>query len=291
MVLNTNVIKVIGELVEIKSKKDLVFKDGREGASASVIIKSIVNDKEVMTEVSLLSSKFNKDGQPAKLYTAIENLENMLNKKVVGRCKFNPNRFWDTRKQQLVNANKVEATWIGLANNKDVDEVSFTFGGFIHTPLQEVLDENGDVRYFKLTMGQANYNGTNMILVDFIVNKEDTAIIKAVQENYEQYSTVEINGVCQSITTSIKKEKPTLIGEPITTVYNNTRRNWVLKNGSELYTGGEEAGEYTEEILRQLLTAYKESGAAIQASAAATTPADAMTTPKKPIKASLAGLI
>ena len=292
MLNNKNNVYLVGELVEIKDFKEGFYGDNLNYVSATVVIKSIVNDQELLTEARTFINELKKDGTPNKNYSVIKNIQNMLNKRVViSGATLRGERFWSAKTNQLVNSVKVNFNLIRLASSRDnEDTVTFEFGGFVTRPLQEVVDENNVVKYYQITLGQANFKEDNMFEVSFTVDADNEKAARAIENMYEAGATVEISGVCRTIVNVVEKTTEVAFGDPIVKKYNNVDRKFVITSGSEVITG---EGEYTADVIDRLVAAYKAEGKEIQSKASnAATDSSVSNAPKPRSKnSSLAGLI
>lgn len=293
--LNTkNNVYLVGELVEVKDFKEGFYGDNVNYVAATVVIKSMVNDQELLTEARTFINELKKDGTPNKNYSIVKNIQSMLNKRVViSGATLKGERFWSSRTNQLANAVRVNFNLIRLASTKDKeDTVTFEFGGFVTRPLQEVVDENNVVKFYQITLGQANYKEDNMFEVTFTVDADNEKAARAIENMYEAGVTVEVSGVCRTIVNVVEKTTEVAFGDPIVKKYNNVDRKFVITSGSEVITG---EGEYTAEVIEKLVAAYKAEGKEIQAKAsntATTTNSSVSNAPKPKAKnSSLAGLI
>ena len=292
MLNNKNNVYLVGELVEIKDFKEGFYGDNLNYVSATVVIKSIVNDQELLTEARTFINELKKDGTPNKNYSVIKNIQNMLNKRVViSGATLKGERFWSTKTNQLVNSVRVNFNLIRLASSRDNEDiVTFEFGGFVTRPLQEVVDENNVVKYYQITLGQANFKEDNMFEVSFTVDADNEKAARAIENMYEAGVTVEISGVCRTIVNVVEKTTEVAFGDPIVKKYNNVDRKFVITSGSEVITG---EGEYTADVIDRLVAAYKAEGKEIQSKASnAATDSSVSNAPKPRSKnSSLAGLI
>ena len=294
-VLNKNNVYLVGELVEVKDFREGTYSGDKNFVSATVVIKSIVDDQELLTEARTFVNELKKDGQPNKNYATIKNINSWLNKRVViSGASLNGERFWSARTSQLVNAVRVNFNLIRLASANDKeDKATFEFGGFVTRPLTEVVDENGNTKYYQITLGQANYKEDNMFECTFTVDKDNIGAARAIEDKYVSGSTVEINGACRTIVTVVEKETEVAFGAPQVKKFNNVDKKFVILGGSEVITG---EGEYTEDIIARLVAAYNAEAKEIQSKASsnekATASANSNAAPKPKAKSSsLAGLI
>ena len=290
---NKNNVYIVGELVEVKDFRLDVHSGDKNYVAATVVIKSIVNGKELLTEARTFINELTTKGAVNKNYTVVKDIQSMLGKRVViSGGNIRGERFWSERTSQLANSTRINFNLIRLARTQETeDKATFEFGGFVTRPIQEVVDENGDVKYFQITLGQANYKEDNMFEVTFTVTKDNIKAVRVMEEKYEAGVTVEINGNCETIVTQKAVQTEVAFGEAIEKIYTNVDKKYVITGGSDIISGD---GEYTEEIISRLVSAYKAEGAEIQkkASEKGNTATTASNSAKPKSKASsLAGLI
>lgn len=291
--LNKNSVYLVGELVEVKDFREGTHSGDKNYVSATVVIKSIVGDNELLTEARTFCNELKTDGNVNKNYTTIKNINSMLGKRVViSGASLRGERFWSPRTNQLVNSVRTNFNLIRLAGANDKeDKATFEFGGFVTRPLTEVVDENNNIKYYQITLGQANYKEDNMFECTFTVAADNVAAARAIEDKYVAGATVEISGVCQTIVTVIEKETEVAFGDPVIKKYNNVDKKYIILGGSEVISG---EGEYTEDAIARLVAAYNAEGKEIQAKASsnekATASASAQPKPKAK-SSSLAGLI
>lgn len=289
--LNKNNVYIIGEMVEVKDFKTLTYgADAKEAVSATVVVKCMIGETENLIEARTFISRYTSKGTENKNYATIMNINNMLNKRIViSQGNLQSDRFWSSQSQQLVNSTKINFNLIRLARStENEDKATFEFGGFVTRPLAEICDEDGNVKYYQITLGQANYKEDNMFEVSFIVDKNNAKAVKVIDANYEAGKTVEINGICQTLVSQHTVETEVAFGDPVIKTYTNVDKKYIITGGSEPVTG---EGEHTDEVIGRLVAAYRQSGEDIQnakkdASGTSTTAPGA-----KSKKSSLAGLI
>ena len=291
--LNKNKVYIVGELVEIKNFKEGIY-DDKNYVAATIVVKSEVDGQTLLTEARTFTNEKNKDGSLNKNYPTIKNISDLLGKRVVvSGASLVSERFWSSRTSQLVNSTRVKFNVIRLAKSTETeDKASFEFGGFVTRPIKEVTDENNEVIYYQISIGQANYAEDNMFEVNFTVDKDHEKAIQYMEDQYISGATVEVTGVCRTIVTSKSVSVDAAFGEPIAKEYINTDKKFVIISGSEVISG---EGEYTEEVINNLVAAYSATGKDIQAKAASaekTSTASASPAAKpKPKNTNLAGLI
>jgi hypothetical protein len=293
--LNTkNNVYIVGELVEIKDFKNDVWTDNNgdhKYVAATVVVKSIVNDQELLTEARAFINELTKNGTVNKNYTTLKDVDSLLNKRVViSGARLVSERFWSTRTSQLSNSTRINFNLIRAARSTETDDkVTFEFGGFVTRPIQEVLDENGEVKHYQISIGQATYSENDMFEVNFIVDKDNLKAVQVMGEQYTSGATVEVSGVCKTIVSKYSKQTEIAFGEPIVKEYINTDKKFVITGGSEVLSG---EGEYTDEVINNLVAVYSAKAKEIQAKATSAEKTSASPAAKpKPKNTNLAGLI
>ena len=288
---NKNNVYVVGELVEIKDfKNDVYGNDAQNYVAATIVVKSIVDGQELLTEARTFISEYTTKKTVNKNYAVVKNIHEMLGKKVtISGAQLVSERFWSERTQQLANSTRIKFNLIRLARPTDEDKVTFEFSGFVVRPIAEVIDEDGNVKYYQITLGQANYKEDNMFEVTFAVSKDNVKAYNAMDEKYVPGATVEVNGVCQTIVTHTEKTEPVAFGEPIVKRFTNVDKKFIITGGSDVISG---EVEYTKEAIDRLISAYKAEGHDIQNRAGAQKASSPANTAKPKSRASnLAGLI
>lgn len=289
--LNKNDVYIVGELVEIKDLRQISYGDNQNAISATIVVKCNIGEEENLIEVRNFTNELTKAGAVNKNYATICNLNDMLNKRVViSGARLTSERFWSANSQQLLNSTKVSFNMIRLArSNETEDKATFEFGGFVTNPLVEILDEDGNLKYYEMSIAQANYKEDNMFIVKFALNKDNVKAATAIQRAYEVGTTVQIVGNISTIVTQHKTETPMAFGEPVVKTFTNVDKKFFITSGSNPI---QDEGCYDEATIERLIDAYKQEGIAIQTKAASSgeTKTASPSTPKVK-KSSLAGLL
>lgn len=265
--LRTNNGYFVGTLVEIKDFKELTYgAENKEAVTATIVVKSVLgegeNAVESLTELRNFTSKYTKDGKQNKNYDKILNIKEFLNKRVViAGAQIVGERFWAKNTNQLVPSTKFNFNLIRLAKDSEVDKAEFEYGGFVYKELTEKTDADGNVLHYVISIAQANYNENNMQVVEFVVEKDNLAAVKAIQNAYTQGSTVQISGICSNIVTQITKTEEAMFGDPITKVFTRTDKKLIITSGQPVVEG---EGEYTVEAIKSLVDAYTREGIEIK---------------------------
>lgn len=295
--LKTNNCYIIGTLVEVKDFRELTYgEDNREALSATIVVKSQLGEGDEnasLIELRTFCSKLTKAGTVNKNYNTILHIKDLLNQRVViSSATINGDRFWASNTNQLVPVTRYNFNIIrpASATQKD-DKAEFSFGGFVYRELSPRTDEDGNVLYYQISIAQANYKENNMHVVDFVIDKDNQAAIKAIEKMYEQGSTVEISGICKNVvTTSVVKEE-VAFGDPVEKTFTKTDKKLIITSGQSPVQG---EGEYTIEAIKALNDAYTKEGIAIKDKATSDNSSSSAsnTVDSKPSKKSaLAGLI
>lgn len=292
--LNTNNCYFVGTLVEVKELKEITYgDDNKEAVSATIVIKSNLENGESLTELRNFTNKYKKDGTINKNYNSILNINSLLNERVVvSGASIRGERFWSNKTNQLVPAVKYDFNMIRKASINDAeDKAQFEFGGFVARELTEITDTDGNVEYYQITIGQANYKEDNMHMIDFIVGKDNLDAVKAIQKSYTEGSTVSVSGVCSNIVTQITREEEVAFGAPVVKTFTRTDKKLIITSGSAPKEG---EGEYTEDAIKTLVDAYTREGIKIKDNSTAKANVNTAEVAPKNVpskKSALAGLI
>ena len=295
----TNKCYFVGELVEVKDHRLTSYTNKKTGApveaiSTTIVVKCMINDEENVFALSAFCNKINNDGSTNKNYNKLVNIKELIGHRVViSGARLVGDRFWSKQNEQLVPAQKFDFSMIREANDKESeDKAEFEFSGFVVRELAEKTDNEGNVLYHQMTIGQATYKEDNMFMLDFIVEKDNIAAIQGIERAYPQFTTVSIHGICKNIVTTNTVTEESLFGDPIVKVYTRNDKKLVITGGDQPIQG---EGEYTEEHIAALNKAYIAEGNAIKAKAmnADSTPsATVAPSASKPVnkKSALAGM-
>jgi hypothetical protein len=226
----------------------------------------MINEEENVFSLSAFCNKINNDGSTNKNYNKLVNIKELVGRRVViSGARLVGDRFWSKQNNQLVPAQKFDFSMIREASDKEnEDKAEFEFSGFVVRELAEKTDAEGNLLYYQMTIGQATYKEDNMFMLDFIVEKDNVAAARAIENAYPQFATVSIHGVCRNIVTTTTVQEESLFGEPIVKVYTRNDKKLVITGGDQPITG---EGEYTEEHITALNKAYVAEGEAIKAKA------------------------
>ena len=97
-----NSFKIVGDLVEVNLDTKTSGRSGKDFISGKIVVKSLINGRQQLTEVELYSNKFKQDGTPNKLYDTYANLGALLNKRIRVSGELGESRFFSTQNSQLV---------------------------------------------------------------------------------------------------------------------------------------------------------------------------------------------
>ena len=304
-IIKTNELNIVGKLVEVKELKEGTYinAEGTEVPYVSTKLVIKVNapaDEEHLVELQSFTRKFKVDGTESKLFPRMLNIESLLNKQVsiIGSKDFNngnieENRYYSANKKDVVSFTRFNFVSIREAWKGENDCANFKFAGFVTKELELVEDGEGNPLHYAINIAQPKYDGKNLNVVTFIIEKDNAAAAKVMQANYKAFTTVEVGGMFKTVEVERKSEaaaESTAFGEAIPEILPPmVYRYLVITTGSQPVIG---AAAYTEEDMKALLLAYKAQTLSIKEDAekAATAKAPAATAAAKP-KLSLNDLI
>jgi hypothetical protein len=258
-VAKQNSFKIVGELVEVNLEAKTSSRSGKDFISGKIIVKSVINGRQQLTEVELYSNKFKQDGTPNKLFETYSNLGALLNKRVRVSGELAESRFFSPTNAQLVSTTVNRGRYVAPADTKDTDTADFSFAGYIIKPLYEKNSKDGDLVAYEMVVAQANWNNTKPTLIKFTVSKDNKAAVGAIQRLYEKGMTVSVRGTVSIVTEDVEVSEQTAFGES-TRVYHNTYKNYLIETGSQPL----DKGAYAPQDILELNRAYEDDGLAIE---------------------------
>jgi hypothetical protein len=254
-----NSFKIVGDLVEVNLENKTSGRTGKDFISGKIVIKSLIDGRQQLTEVELYSNKFKQDGTGNKLFDTYANLGSLLNKRVRVSGELGESRFFSTQNSQLVSTVVNRGRYVAAADTGEKDTTDFSFAGYIVKPLYEKNSKDGQLVAYEMLVAQANWNNTKPNLVKFTVAKENKTAVTAIQRLYEKGMTVSVRGNISIINENVEVSEKTAFGES-TRVYHNTYKNYLIQTGSQPL----DKGAYSPQDILELTRAYDDDGIAIQ---------------------------
>jgi hypothetical protein len=245
---NLNKVFVIGTLVEVNTRKD--EKDGKNYIGGSFVVESEGN----LIEFKLFSYQLTKEGKPNKKYTNYENLQNLIGSRVRVPGEISGRALYNESKAQVIPFAELNAGFVNLAKDTEQDTRTFEFSGFVTETLHERENQEGDLLYYEMSIGQANYSGENLNVVKFRVDKDSAKMVSVISDIYVANSTVSINGLISYVphTETVKTE--VAFGEAIVKTFNSVRKSFIITGGKEPISG---ETAYTDQQIEKLQEAYQ----------------------------------
>lgn len=245
----TNKIYVVGTLTDIRDLRE-GEKDGKKWIAGTAVVSS--NDSEI--ELKYFSLDTTKDGAPNKRYKNYTELASKIGGRVKVNGELSGRVFYNESTSQIINFNEVSAGFFNDARPTDEDVATFEFGGFVVKPIHERLDKEEKLIAYEFELGQANFNGDNMQIVRFTVDKDERKIIDSIQRFYTKGSTVFINGNISYKVSLVEKVEEVAFGEPIVKSFQSTIKSFIVTGGKQPIV---DTSAYSADQISKLESAYK----------------------------------
>ena len=217
-----------------------------------------IDGKENLVEVRVIANELNKDGTANKQFLAYKNLPAMLGKRVRVSGELNDERM--IKDDTVIHFNTIRGTFFNNARMDEADCATFEFSGFVVKAIVERKNKEDDTIGYRIELGQANYNDTNMQVIRFDVNKNDLNIAQAIESNYLTGTTVKIQGKISYDTRVETKEEEVSFGEANKKTIIYTDKVFRITGGSEPFA--EDTPDcYPMSEIKELVAAYKNSDA------------------------------
>lgn len=280
--LQTNNFHVVGSLISVDSKTGTFKQNGHNYINVTATIKSVINGQDNIFKVRFFSSDTKADGTPNKIFNVYNSLEkNYKGHRISIDGSIRDNRFVG-KDGQMHASQSLEGKWINAAGESEVDEATWSVGGFVAKDLEEKTNKNNEIYRYDLTIGQSNYKGDNMSLFTFHIAPGDNVILNGVRK-YKVGDTITLNGKLNFIETiAVVEDKNNAFGEPITKTFVNHNNNYFITGGTNPITDAADPDKYSNQVITTLVAAYKASGVEIQQKASASKAAAPVETNEAP---------
>lgn len=246
----TNKLFVVGQLIQVRDVRR-GEKDGIRWIGGTAVVKSGASE----IEFKYFSSEKTKAGKDNSRYPNYDGLEGRVGERVRVNGEISGRLWYNESQNQVINFNEATAGFFNSAKPSDSDVATFEFGGFVVKPLYERYNKDEELIAYEIEIGQANFNGDNMHIVRFTVDKNASNIVNAIQSAYTKGSTVFINGdVLYEVITEERTEE-VAFGDPITKKYQSTRKSFLITGGKQVIL--DEGLAYSPDNIAKLESAYK----------------------------------
>ena len=285
--LQTNNFHVVGSLISVDSKTGTFKQNGHNYINVTATVKSVINGQDNIFKIRFFSSDTKADGTPNKMFNIYNSLEkNYKDRRVVIDGSIRDNRFVG-KDGQMHASQSLEGKWISAAEEFEVDEGTWSVGGFVAKDLEEKTNKNNEIYRYDFTIGQSNYKGDNMSLFTFHIAPGDNVILNGVRK-YKVGDTITLNGKLNFIETiAVVEDKNNAFGEPITKTFVNHNNNYFITGGTNPITDAADQDKYSNQVITSLVAAYKASGVEIQqkaSSSKAAAPVETNEAPKPSVR-------
>lgn len=247
-----NKIYVVGTLKTVEARRDQ--KDGKNYIGGKFTVQVGPESDNNIIEMKFYSNELTTEGKANKRYSNYNNLESMLNRRVVVSGELNGRAFYQASQGQVIHFNEVNAGFINLAKDTDADVATFEFSGFVSKPLYERRDKNENIVAYEIEISQANYNGENMRTIRFTVDKDSLKMQQSIQNYYTKNTTVAISGEIRYIKSMVEKVEEVAFGDALVKKFENVLKTFVITGGKNPIVGD---AAYTPAQISTLEAAYQ----------------------------------
>lgn len=285
--LQTNKFHVVGSLISVDSKAGTFKQNGHNYITVTATVKSVINGQDNIFKIRFFSSDTKADGTPNKIFNVYSSLEkNYKDRRISVDGSIRDNRFVG-KDGQMRASQSLEGKWINAAEESEVDEATWSVGGFVAKDLEEKTNKNNEIYRYDFTLGQSNYKGDNMSLFTFHIAPGDNVILNGVRK-YKVGDTITLNGKLNFIETiAVVEDKNNAFGDPVTKTFVNHNNNYFITGGTNPITDAADPNKYTNQVITSLVAAYKASGVEIQQKAStskAAAPVETNEAPKPSVR-------
>lgn len=245
-----NKVYVIGTLIQIKDTRD-GEKNGIKWLAGTAVVKSGENE----FEFKYYSSAKTAEGKDNSRYANYQTLEKRINEPVKVSGELSGRIWYNAGQGQIINFNELGAGFFNTPKPTEEAVATFEYSGFVNKTIHERMDKDGEnLLAYEMEIAQANYQGDNMQIVKFTVDKENTNIFTAIQGAYYKGATVSVSGEIHYIPVVEERIEEVMFGDPIVKTFRNIRKAFVITGGKAPMT--DEGIAYSEMQIGKLESAY-----------------------------------
>lgn len=250
-----NRVDVIGKVSSINIIQDSNERIG-EYIRGDIVIESTVSGVTMNIPMQFFAKPLTNSGAPRKLYKQLLELQNGERISITGSLQ--DNRFWSEQSGQIIQAKRLNISFINPVKATDADKATFSYSGFVVSELQEITNKD-DTTQWQIKIGQENYQKTLAEVITFNVDPQNTQAINYIAANYKVGNTVKLVGELNYDVVTETREEPTEFGAPVTRTFQRNISELIIQSGVTVDTG-----IYDDERIKELIAGTKSLDAQLQ---------------------------
>ena len=270
----TNDVEIIGRLTDVEVRNDEFPSNHHKYVEVSANIRSHINGRDMVFPVRFFSSDTKADGSESKMYKSYLTIKPQLEGKtvrVIGGL--SENRFYSAKDSQIHNSIRLAGRFISGRPDSEPHKATFEVSGvLISSPTEKRAKvknadgsvSQGEVYRYDVQLGQSNYKEDNMEVFTFNIRPTDMAIKKGFDDKIQVGTSITLIGDLEFTEEVVTKEDDStnvFFGEPVVKTYTNRTHNMFIRTA----TGVAEGEEYSADVLKSLIAAYKASDKEVEA--------------------------
>ena len=205
-------------------------------------------------EFKFYSAAKTKDGKDNSRYANYQTLEARVGERVRVNGELSGRIWYNDGQAQMVNFNELSAGFFNQPKPTEVDTSTFEYSGFVTKGIHERMNKEEELIGYEIEIAQANYNGDNMQIVKFMVDKDNARIYNAILNAYQVGMTVAVSGEIHYVVVMEEKVEEVMFGDPIVKTFQNTRKSFEITGGKTPII--EDGLAYSQAQIAKLQTAY-----------------------------------
>lgn len=247
----TNKVYVIGTLTQVRDTRT-GEKDGIPWLAGTAVVKS--NNNEF--EFKYYSSKLTAAKKENSRYTNYLALADRIGERVKVNGELSGRLWFNEGQGQVINFNELSAGFFNTPKPTEPDVGTFEYAGFVTKPIHERLDKDEKLISYEMEIAQSSYNGNNMQIVKFAIDKDNPSIINSIEKAYTKGTTVFVLGEIHYEVVMEEKIEEVAFGDPIVKKYQNTRKSFLITGGKQPII--EEGQAYSQADIDRLQSSYQD---------------------------------
>lgn len=254
--LKTNKVFVVGTVQEVNTNIGTA-KNGKTYIGGKIIVR-VDTEPQSLIEFKLFAFETTNAGTTNKMFESYKKLDGFLQKRVRVSGELQEGSMVNQSNGTINKFNEIRLTYVNNAKADEKDCATFEFGGFVTKAIYERKNKDDELIGYRIEVGQANYNDTNMQVIKFDVDKNDVNIAAAIESSYEPGTTVSFSGNISHTSRTETKIEEVAFGEPTVKSYVVVDKVYRICGGN-VPLGEDDPNSYTNDEIKNLIEAYKKA--------------------------------
>ncbi len=168
-------------------------------------------------------------------------------------CALEENKFAGSD-GNIISNEQLTLNFINKPNQGDEQGLTFDMVGVVLKPLQDKVDDKGNLVKHTIKLGQGQYRANQgFSIVELAVDKNQSGAVNFIRENYKVGDTVRVSGHGKAVIETSQKTTESLFGEAKVETFQNYSTDYFIDSGLQ----ANDSNKYSEADIAFLTEATK----------------------------------